>query len=283
MTSTVNPILPNELILRVFDHTVPSALEIDVVVADDDRMKDAVANFLHQTNIEVLPQIAITNSSEWRSTRALLNLNFEIASLTGRRSTIEWPSTLNVGFDNVVQRSSVTNSAPDMVLAKFKLFTATIPIVIRYGRHGRRTLIGKLVLKYERSGQGWTHQADDAAWISITGGESEARFSAAGLAASGREGVLARSTNVLANGINHGLPNDLPNSSLSLVWLSRFRKHVEERISLASRRVAGSDFVPRGFNLRLFAYSLERVSTVEKNAAEMRARHPSRRVFGRPT
>ncbi|KJX94302.1 hypothetical protein TI39_contig4202g00060 [Zymoseptoria brevis] len=276
-------ILPNELILQVFDHTVPSSLNIDFVVADGDRMKDAVANFLHQTNIEVLPQIAVTNSSEWRCTRALLNLNFEIASLTGRRSNIEWPSTLNIRFDNVVQRLSVADSVSSVVLAKFKHFRATIPIVIRYGRHGRRTLIGKPILKYKRSGKVWTHQEDDAAWISITGGESEARFSAAGLAASEREGVLARSTYVLANGITHELPDDLLNSSLRLIWLSRFRKHVEESNSLASRRVPGSDFVPREFNLRLFVYSLERVSTVEKNADEMRARHPSRRVFGRPT
>ncbi|SMR58106.1 unnamed protein product [Zymoseptoria tritici ST99CH_3D1] len=247
MTSTVNPDLPNELILQVIDHTVPSFLEINIVVADDDRATVAVKNLLNQTNLEALPQIIATNSSEWRSTVALLNLNHDFR-LIARESTIEFSSTLNIRFKNVRQRSSAVKTVPDTILKKFKRFTVDIPMVVDYNT--RNDLIGSVILAYTFNGQEWVCEFHDALWIFPDEGErSEWCFADLKNKCDHGDHFPDWSQAVFRR-VRSGLPRDLLTSKLSSKWLSRFRKHVTEKAPSSVHGLHDLRFgMPRGFQL----------------------------------
>ncbi|SMQ52905.1 unnamed protein product [Zymoseptoria tritici ST99CH_3D7] len=192
----VIPVLPKELLLDVFYHSVSASLDLTISLA-------------HM--FELRPRIVATNTSDWRSTRALLNLDLDFSALVGKESYVEFPSTLNVTFDNSLEHATSKDAVSNIILAKFKNLNINIPICMtEIGRED--TIYGTLRMPYIWNGWEWMIQRRGFAWISSQGQPDD----------------VPLFIKLMAHQIGDHLRDSLLTRTLDSVWLVRYRKDLDK-------------------------------------------------------
>jgi hypothetical protein len=136
--------LPDELMLDIYTHTLPRLLKLHLSMA---------------TASDTPPQVTVSNLSDWRATRAIINLTPQLASLTGQSSVSQFNplhTTLYFRFTNSTASSNPKLVIPAAVLGKFSRILVEIPISATDPNRARILLITRkefVRFRHQQTGQ----------------------------------------------------------------------------------------------------------------------------------